>query len=140
MKQLVGITNAQVQTAGVSNYHLPAPGVAATKPGLASLAPRDLAKAISLPQHRSLQRAAGTFVFGDSGTVATDAPLIDLLHFPVTVNVVGAQSLTLADGAVLNLDGSPWLLILGSLYVGTGAQIASTVDTVVNTQVAYSAN
>jgi hypothetical protein len=53
---------------------------------------------------------------------------------------VAAQSLTLEPGATLSLGGNYVMLVLGSLSIGAGAQIASTANTVVNVQVAYSAN
>jgi hypothetical protein len=140
MKALVGISDDRVQGAGAGSVHRPAPAIAAGNPRLAALAPRDLAKTLTLQQHRDLKRTADTFVFGHSASVAGDSALVDVLSFPTTVNIVAAQSLTLTAGAVLRLEGNPWLLILGSLHIGPGAQIVSSADTVVNAQVAYSAN
>jgi hypothetical protein len=140
LKSMIGLSDDVVLGAGAAAVHPPAPAIASSNATFALLEPRDLAKALTLQQHRDLKRAANTFVFGHSATVADDSALIEALSFPTTINVIAAQSLALSDGVVLKLDGSPWVLILGSLVFGSGAQIVSSSETVINAQVAYSAN
>lgn len=101
---------------------------------------RELAAKLDLKEHRLLKKSVDAYVFGDSAKVAGNQSAVDALNFPLIVNVVCAQSLTLAAGVTLNLSGNPFLIILGSLDIELGAQISSTVETVINVQVAYSAN
>lgn len=99
-----------------------------------------LATAITPAQHRHLRRAADAYVFGDSSQPSGNASLINAALFPVDLTVIAAQSLTLAPGTTLSLSGDYVLLILGSLSIGSGASISSTGNTVINAQVAFSAN
>ena len=99
-----------------------------------------LATAITPAQHRHLRRAADAYVFGDSSQPSGNASLINAAFFPIDLTVVAAQSLTLAPGTTLSLSGDYVLLILGSLSIGAGASISSTANTVINAQVAFSAN
>lgn len=104
------------------------------------LSASDLANALTLDQHRDLKKVADLFVFGNSARVTASAPVVEALNFPLQLNIVAAQSLELEAGVKLSLGVDPWLFILGSLSIGSGAQIVSTVDTVINVQVAFSAN
>lgn len=99
-----------------------------------------LATKITPAQHRHLRRAADAFIFGDSSQPSGNASLINAALFPIELTVIAAQSLTLAPGATLSLSGDYVLLILGSLSIGAGASISSTANTVINAQVAFSAN
>jgi hypothetical protein len=99
-----------------------------------------LATAITPAQHRHLRRAADAYVFGDSSQPSGNASLINAALFPIDLTVIVAQSLTLAPGTTLSLSGDYVLLILGSLNIGAGASISSTANTVINAQVAFSAN
>jgi hypothetical protein len=89
---------------------------------------------------RHLQASAEAHVFGDASRATTNLALVNQLLYPITVDVLAAQSLTLEPGARLSLSGNHVLLILGTLNIGAGAQIQSTANTVLNVQVAYSAN
>jgi hypothetical protein len=100
----------------------------------------DLGASLSPAQFRHLQRSADAHVFGDSSRATANLALVNAVLYPIEVDVVAAQSLTLAPGATLSLGGNYVVLVLGSLSIGAGAQIASTANTVVNVQVAYSAN
>jgi hypothetical protein len=100
----------------------------------------DLEASLSPAQFRHLQRSADAHVFGDSSRATANLALVNAVLYPIEVDVVAAQSLTLAPGATLSLGGNYVVLVLGSLSIGAGAQIASTANTVVNVQVAYSAN
>jgi hypothetical protein len=100
----------------------------------------DLGASLSPAQFRHLQRSADAHVFGDSSRATANLALVNAVLYPIEVDVVAAQSLTLAPGATLSLGGNYVVLVLGSLSIGAGAQISSTANTVVNVQVAYSAN
>ena len=100
----------------------------------------ELAASISPAQLRHLQLSADAHVFGDSSRSTANLALVNQVLYPITVDVVAAQSLTVEPGATLSLSGDYVLLILGSLNLGAGAQISSTANTVLNVQVAYSAN
>jgi len=108
-----------------------------------------LASTISPTEIRYLRWSLDAHVFGDSSQPSPNAELINTAFFPMQLTVVAAQSLTLAPGVTVTLQGisqaasNPYgyvLLILGSLSIGAGAQISSTANTVINSQVAYSAN
>lgn len=104
---------------------------------------------LTFAQARHLKYSTDAFLFGDSSQPSVNASLVDAAFFPLTLTVVAAQSLTLAPGVTLNIaansgnSSDPYgyvLLILGSLSIGAGALISSSANTVVNTQVAFSAN
>lgn len=99
-----------------------------------------LATKITPAQQRHLRRAADAFIFGDSSQPSGNASLINAALFPIELTVIAAQSLTLAPGTTLSLSGDYVLVILGSLSIGAGASISSTANTVINAQVAFSAN
>lgn len=103
--------------------------------------PRPLRFAALTPdEHRRVRRSAEAYLFGNSAKATANEGLVNALHFPMTVQVVAAGSLTLERGAVLTLDGPLHVLILGSLILRQGAQLLTHTDLVVHTQLAFSEN
>lgn len=117
----------------------PAP-VAANVPFPRSM-PRSVRFATLAPsEHRQLRRSAEAYLFGDSAKASANEDLLNALHFPMTVRVLAARSLTLDPGAVLTLEGPLHVLILGSLILRQGARLDAHTDLVIHTQLAYSEN
>ncbi len=140
LKAMTGVPNSLYQ-GNTRDYALTYP---APLPKAASLlkgtSRRELAAQLDLQEHRTLKKSADAYIFGDSAKASGNQETVDALSFPLLVNVVCAQSINLTAGVTLNLSGNAYLLILGSLNIGQGAQICSMVETVINVQVAYSAN
>ncbi|MES2706263.1 MAG: hypothetical protein V4726_06610 [Verrucomicrobiota bacterium] len=142
LNAIIGLPNAIFSSGGGG---LPAPQAISGLPKGASAG----APAVTPAQMRYLKWSLDAHVFGDSTKASPNADLINASLFPMTLTVIAAQSLTLAPGVILSVQGiseagvNPYgyvLFILGSLSLGAGAQISSTANTVINTQVAFSAN
>jgi hypothetical protein len=138
LNTIVGVPNSPFQNPTVA-HALPVPDEIGA-PNLAATLREALGASLSPAQLRHLKRSADAHVFGDSSRATANLALVNKLLYPIAVDVVAAQSLTLEPGATLSLGGNYVMLVLGSLSIGAGAQIASTANTVVNVQVAYSAN
>ena len=140
LKAMTGVPNSLYQ-GNTRDYALayppPLPNTASLLKGTSR---RELAAKLNLQEHRTLKKSADAYVFGDSAKASGNQETIDALTFPLQVNVVCAQSLTVTAGVTLNLSGYAYLIILGSLNIELAAQISSSVETVINVQVAYSAN
>ncbi len=83
----------------------------------------DQARELSPAQFEEVQRAGYTYLFDDSAIVQTYKPLIERFCGPLEVVVVLAKRVELLPGAVLNISGTPSILLFGELLIHEGGKV-----------------